>query len=150
MPYSRAQLFELSKKVGRSWRTLQYWSAQGCDLNDPDSLQRFLEEKNRKQTNVQKLGSGRTQENIKGLQPNEKITFRHLGRFASLRRWLAEISTMATKSDIRRATATWRAHIRSRRSHRIPPIPEIGYDRFFDGYNRGFLDAIREARGEPR
>src|SRR5262245_33927440 len=55
MPYSRAQLFELSKKVGRSWRTLQYWASQGCDLNDPESLGRFLEEKNRKRTNVQKF-----------------------------------------------------------------------------------------------
>src|SRR5215471_18778098 len=55
MPYSRPQLFELSKKVGRSWRTLQYWASQGCDLNDPQSLQRFLEGKNRKRTNVQKF-----------------------------------------------------------------------------------------------
>jgi hypothetical protein len=54
VPYSRSQLFELSKKVGRSWRTLQYWAAQGCDLNDRESLERFLEEKNRKRTNVQK------------------------------------------------------------------------------------------------
>jgi hypothetical protein len=55
MPYTRPQLFELSKKVGRSWRTLQYWAAQGCDLNDPQSLERFLAEKNRKRTNVQKF-----------------------------------------------------------------------------------------------
>src|SRR5262249_34572305 len=55
MPYSRPQLFELSKKVGRSWRTLQYWASQGCDLKDPESLQRFLAEKNRKRTNVQKF-----------------------------------------------------------------------------------------------
>jgi hypothetical protein len=55
MPYSRPQLFELSKKVGRSWRTLQYWAAQGCDLNDPESLERFLAEKNRKRTNVQEF-----------------------------------------------------------------------------------------------
>ena len=41
MSYNGAQLFELSKKVGRSWRTLQYWAAQGCDLNDPQLLQRF-------------------------------------------------------------------------------------------------------------
>ena len=55
MPYSRTQLSELSRKVGRSWRTLQYWASQGCDLNDPESLQRFLEEKNRKRTDAQKF-----------------------------------------------------------------------------------------------
>jgi hypothetical protein len=52
--YSRAQLFELSKKVGRSWRTLQYWAAQGCDLNDPASLEAFLQAKELRKTNVQK------------------------------------------------------------------------------------------------
>ena len=54
MPYSRPQLFELSKKVGRSWRTLQYWAAQGCNLNDPESVKAFLEAKELRKTNVQK------------------------------------------------------------------------------------------------
>ena len=54
MPYTRPQLFELSKKVGRSWRTLQYWAAQGCDLNDPASLKAFLQAKELRKTNVQK------------------------------------------------------------------------------------------------
>jgi hypothetical protein len=49
MSYSSPQLFELSKKVARPWRTPQYWAGQGCGLNDPESLKRFLAEKNRKQ-----------------------------------------------------------------------------------------------------
>src|SRR5690348_8839297 len=54
MPYSRPQLFELSKKIGRSWRTLQYWAAQGCNLNDPKSVKAFLMAKELRKTNVQK------------------------------------------------------------------------------------------------
>ena len=54
MAYSREQLFELSKKVGRSWRTLQYWAAQGCDLNNSASLEAFLQAKELRKTNVQK------------------------------------------------------------------------------------------------
>jgi hypothetical protein len=60
MPYSRPQLFELSKKVGRSWRTLQYWAAQGCDLNDPASLEAFLQAKELRKTNVQKAKERRS------------------------------------------------------------------------------------------
>jgi hypothetical protein len=54
MPYSRPQLVELSRKIGRSWRTLQYWAAQGCNLNDPESVKAFLEAKELRKTNVQK------------------------------------------------------------------------------------------------
>ena len=77
MPYSRPQLFELSKKVGRSWRTLQYWASQGCDLNDPESLQRFQAEKNRKRTNVQKFRERRgiAQGASAGAQLRESGTF---------------------------------------------------------------------------
>ena len=32
----------------------------------------------------------------------------------------------------------------------IPPLPEIGRDRFLDGYNRGFVDGVREAGGGRR
>ena len=62
MSYSRAQLFELSKKVGRSWRTLQYWAAQGCDLNDSASLETFLQAKELRKTNVQKSRERRGKE----------------------------------------------------------------------------------------
>jgi hypothetical protein len=55
VPYSRAQLSELSKKVDRSWRTLQYWASQGCNLNDPASLEAFLQAKELRKTNVQKF-----------------------------------------------------------------------------------------------
>jgi hypothetical protein len=57
MPYSRPQLFELSKKVGRSWRTLQYWAAQGCDLNDPASLEAFLQAKELRRQTSKKAGN---------------------------------------------------------------------------------------------
>jgi len=32
----------------------------------------------------------------------------------------------------------------------IPPLPEIGCDTFFDGYNRIFLDALKELNYEVR
>jgi hypothetical protein len=42
MPYGRAQLAEISKTVGRNWRTLQRLTAEGCRLEDPQSLKAFL------------------------------------------------------------------------------------------------------------
>jgi hypothetical protein len=32
----------------------------------------------------------------------------------------------------------------------IPPLPEIGRDSLWDGYNEGFLEGLRQARGEWR
>src|SRR5262249_32991502 len=54
MPYSRTELAEHSRKIGRGWRTLQRWVARGCDLNDPASVQKFLAESERKKTNVRR------------------------------------------------------------------------------------------------
>ena len=75
MSYSRAQLFELSKKVGRSWRTLQYWAAQGCDLNDPASLKAFLQAKELRKTNVQKAKERRSRVGTRA--GNKKATTEH-------------------------------------------------------------------------
>jgi hypothetical protein len=52
MPYSRAQLAEFSKTVGRNWRTLQRWAAEGCRLEDPQSLKAFLTAKELRRTNI--------------------------------------------------------------------------------------------------
>jgi len=42
MQYGRVQLAEISKTVGRNWRTLQRFTAEGCRLEDPQSLKAFL------------------------------------------------------------------------------------------------------------
>jgi hypothetical protein len=52
MSYSRAQLAEFSKSVGRNWRTLQRWAAEGCRLEDPQSLKSFLTAKELRRTNI--------------------------------------------------------------------------------------------------
>ena len=54
MPYSRAELAEHSRKIGRGWRTLQRWVARGCDLRNPESVQKFLAEAERRKTNVRR------------------------------------------------------------------------------------------------
>jgi hypothetical protein len=52
MPYSRAELGEISKSVGRNWRTLQRWARAGCDLRSSESLNAFLTAKELRRTNV--------------------------------------------------------------------------------------------------
>ena len=52
MSYSRAQLAEISDTVGRNWRTLQRWAAEGCRLEDPQSLKAFLTAKELRRTNI--------------------------------------------------------------------------------------------------
>ena len=59
MPYSRAELARHSEKIGRGWRTLLRWVARGCDLNDPESVAKFLAEAERKKTNVRKYQEAR-------------------------------------------------------------------------------------------
>src|ERR1700741_1937498 len=43
--YSEGQFLDLSKQIGRSVRTLRRWRSQGCDLEDPESVAKFLREK---------------------------------------------------------------------------------------------------------
>src|SRR5262249_35267177 len=59
MPYSRAQLARHSEKIGRGWRTLHRWVARGCNLNDPESVVKFLAEAERKKTNVRRYQEAR-------------------------------------------------------------------------------------------
>jgi hypothetical protein len=128
--YNGAQLFELPKKVGRSWRTLQYWAAQGCDLNDPQSLQRFLTEKNRKRSNVQKFREYRGL--AQSLSPRLLIAgiLTHLNRTAMVRQRLrvGAVRNMLCcawnkkeeESFRRLKTACCRVEINSRLTHARP------------------------------
>src|SRR6516164_7629671 len=59
MPYSRAELAEHSRKIGRDWRTLQRWVARGCDLGNPKAVEKFLAEAERKKTNVRRYQEAR-------------------------------------------------------------------------------------------
>src|ERR1700741_2440559 len=43
--YSNAQLRHLASKLGKSLRTLRYWVAQGCDLENEESVRQFAERK---------------------------------------------------------------------------------------------------------
>jgi hypothetical protein len=54
MPYTRLQIAQHAERIGRSARTLRRWVAQGCDLEDPGSVQRFLAQAERKKTNIQR------------------------------------------------------------------------------------------------
>jgi hypothetical protein len=67
MPYSRAELARHSEKIGRGWRTLLRWVARGCDLNDPESVAKFLAEAERKKTNVRRYQEAR------GKQPKASV-----------------------------------------------------------------------------
>ena len=41
--YSEGRIFDLSRQTGRSPPTLRRWARQGCDLDDPEALKKFLE-----------------------------------------------------------------------------------------------------------
>ena len=96
MPYSRAELGRHSEKIGRGWRTLLRWAARGCDLNDPESVAKFLAEAERKKTNVRRYQEARgnqpkapaasTDKPQRGLEPNELPTPGRRGAGAALRR----------------------------------------------------------------
>jgi hypothetical protein len=43
--YSNAELRDLASKLGKSLRTLRYWAAQNCDLEDEESVRRFADHK---------------------------------------------------------------------------------------------------------
>ena len=43
--YSNAELRHLASKLGKSLRTLRYWVAQNCDLEDEESVRRFVDRK---------------------------------------------------------------------------------------------------------
>jgi hypothetical protein len=53
---------------------------------------------------------------------------------------------MATKSNIVKGIGTLKALL-ERSIPPFPPFPEIGRDRFLDGYNRGFIEGMAAARG---
>ena len=53
--YSEGQFLDFSKQIGRSVRTLRRWRAQGCDLENPESLKKFLKEKEFLKPPIQKL-----------------------------------------------------------------------------------------------
>jgi hypothetical protein len=67
MAYSRTELAHHSEKIGRGWRTLQRWVARGCNLNDAESVQKFLAEAERKKTNVRRYQEAR------GNQPKAQV-----------------------------------------------------------------------------
>jgi hypothetical protein len=54
MPYTRLEIFKHSQRIGKSVRTLRRWVARGCDLNDADSVGRFLEANKLRETNIEK------------------------------------------------------------------------------------------------
>jgi hypothetical protein len=72
MSYSRAQLAEFSKTVGRNWRTLQRWAAEGCRLEDPQSLKAFLTAKELRRTNIARSRERRRIDRSIGTGHNKK------------------------------------------------------------------------------
>jgi len=43
--YSNAELRDLASKLGKSLRTLRYWAAQNCDLENEESVRQFADYK---------------------------------------------------------------------------------------------------------
>jgi len=43
--YSNAQLRSLASKLRKSLRTLRYWAAQNCDLENEESVRQFADYK---------------------------------------------------------------------------------------------------------
>jgi hypothetical protein len=54
MPYTRFEIAQPAERIGGSARTLRRWVLRGCDLDDPESVEKFLPESERKKTNVRK------------------------------------------------------------------------------------------------
>src|SRR5215475_9234476 len=52
--YSRAEILELSKRIGRSRSCLRRWVAEGCDLRNHASAQAWMEKNKLRETNVAK------------------------------------------------------------------------------------------------
>ena len=55
MPYTQSEILEHSKRIGRSPRCLRYRIAEDCDLNNEASVEAFLQAKELRKTNVQKV-----------------------------------------------------------------------------------------------
>jgi len=55
MPYTQSEILEHSKRIRRSPRCLRYWIAEGCDLKNAASVEAFLQAKELRKTNVQKV-----------------------------------------------------------------------------------------------
>src|SRR5262245_60922153 len=55
MPYTRVEIAKHAKKLGRSARTLRRWVARGANLDDPESIRKFLAESEHKKTNIRRF-----------------------------------------------------------------------------------------------
>jgi hypothetical protein len=59
MSYSRAEIAELSKRIGRSPSCLWQWAAEGCDLRSYASVQSWITKKKLHERNAGKARAGR-------------------------------------------------------------------------------------------
>jgi hypothetical protein len=54
MPYSKVEITEYSRKIGKSVPTLWRWVRQGCDLRDPKSVREWVTRNTIRKTNISK------------------------------------------------------------------------------------------------
>jgi hypothetical protein len=54
MSYSRAEIAEFEKKIGKSRATLFRWAKQGCDLRSENSVHAWIERNRLRETNIAK------------------------------------------------------------------------------------------------
>jgi hypothetical protein len=45
---------EIAASLGKSERAIWYWTSQGCDIGNPESVRQFVEGKRHRRTNVQR------------------------------------------------------------------------------------------------
>jgi DNA-binding transcriptional MerR regulator len=53
-PASREKVREVASRLGKSPRTIRYWIAEGCDIDNKESLREFAEAKQRRKTNIER------------------------------------------------------------------------------------------------
>jgi hypothetical protein len=80
MPYSKVEITEYSRRIGKSVPTLWRWIREGCNLRDPKSVRQWETRNEIRKTNIAKARERRGKEQKTSRQSAER---RAAGAFAS-------------------------------------------------------------------
>jgi hypothetical protein len=73
--YSRAEILEHAKRIGKSRTTLRRWVSEGCDLRNHASVQAWIEKNKRRETNVSKSRQRRgVEQRVSSRDPEQSST----------------------------------------------------------------------------
>jgi hypothetical protein len=62
MSYTRAEIVEHAKRIGKSRATLRRWVSQGCNLRDPGSMREWITRNEKRKTNIARARERRGKE----------------------------------------------------------------------------------------